>query len=327
LMSDFRMATPLLKFLKKRPFQVYSLGAVLLFSLFLPGQNFYETLHLETKAPLVRTGEPDNFTASLYPQRVTTEAVPFISAQAAVILDLESGVFLLSQNPHERLRPASITKLMTALVALDYYQPDHVLTVRRLAPAKGESEMGLAVGDRVRVKDLLFGLLVPSGNDAAYTLADNYPGGIENFLYAMNKKAEALHMDDTHFANPSGLDEDNHYSSAEDIAILTVAALKNDLISQIVSTYGITLSDETGKKRYTLKNVNQFLGFLYGADGVKTGYTDLAGECLVASVSRDSHRVISVVLKSNDRFGDSARLLEWAYRNFSWVNLYDLKNT
>lgn len=327
MMSDFRMATPLLKFLKKQPFRVFSLATILLFSLFLPGQNYYETLHLEVKPPLVRAGEFDNFTGSLYPQRVTSEAAPFLSAQAAVVEDLESGVFLLSNNPHQKLRPASITKLMTALVSLDYYQLDHVLAVRRLAPTKGESEMGLAVGDRVRVKDLLFGLLVPSGNDAAYTLADNYPGGIENFLYAMNKKAKELHMEDTHFANPSGLDEDGQYSSAADVAILAVAALKNDLISQIVSTYGITLSDETGKKRYLLKNVNKFLGFLYGADGVKTGYTDLAGECLVASVSRDGHRVISVVLKSEDRFGDSARLLEWVYRNFSWVNLYDDKNT
>ncbi len=179
--------------------------------------------------------------------------------------------------------------------------------------------MGLAVEDKVSVHNLIYGLLVPSGNDSAYTLADNYFGGFENFIYSMNKKAKDLHMVNTHFENPSGLDAPNHYSSAKDISLLTAIALKNKFISDAVATYGITLGDATGKKSYPMKNVNKFLGYLYGADGVKTGFTDLAGECLVASVSRNNHRVVSVVLKSNDRFGDSARLLEWAYRNFEWI--------
>lgn len=269
----------------------------------------------------VRTTTEDNFPASLYPKKIGTEDFPALSAQSFYLIDLDSGTELFAKDPNEKLRPASITKLMTALVALDYYKPTDVLTVKRLAPEAGESDMGLAVGDVVSINNLLYGLLVPSGNDAAYTIADNYPGGIENFLYAMNNKALNLGMENTHFENPSGLDSSNHYSSAKDIALLASVALKNKLISKIVATNGITLTDISGKKIYAMKNVNQFLGYLYGADGVKTGFTTEAGECLVASVTRSGHRLVSVVLKSNDRFGDSARLLEWAFRNFTWVDV------
>lgn len=302
-----------------RPIQLIELAVILVFVLLLPRKSYLENKPVEA----VRTSEFDKFEISKYPRKTTEEEAPEIFAVSAVVLDLESGVWLYEKNSSEKLRPASITKLMTALVSLDYYKTNQILTVKRLAPAKGESEMMLKVEDKVSVQNLLYGLLVPSGNDAAYTLADNYPGGIENFIYSMNKKAEELHMENTHFQNPSGLDSDNHYSSSRDIALLTVTALKNSLISKIVATYGITLNDATGKEFYPVKNVNQFLGYLYGADGVKTGFTDLAGECLVASVSRDGHRVISVVLKSADRFSDSAMLLEWAYRNFTWIKPND----
>jgi len=275
--------------------------------------------------PPVRTTELENFSISSYPQKTGTEDFPVVTAKAFYLMDLDSGTEMFSKDPNEKLRPASITKLMTALVALDYYKPENVLTVKRLAPENGESDMGLAVGDVLNIHNLLYGLLIPSGNDAAYTIADNYPGGIENFIYAMNNKAKELHMENTHFRNPSGLDSDGHYSTAKDIALLTSAALKDQLISKIVATYGITLTDISGKKTYPMRNVNQFLGYLFGADGVKTGYTSLAGECLVSSITRNGHRLILVVLKSNDRFGDSARLLEWAFRNFDWVNV-NLRN-
>jgi len=299
----------------------------LLFLLFLPGQNYYETLTLQYKPPLVRATQLDNFVPSSYPKKVYQENPPMASAQSVVVRDLGSAVILYSKNPDEKRPMASITKLMTAIVALNFYSQNNVLTVKRLqAAAQGESEMGLAIGDKVSVKNLIYGLLVPSGNDAAYTFADNYPGGYENFIYSMNKKAENLHMFNTHFANPSGIDEDNHYSTANDLSLLAIEALKNPLISDAVATYGITLGDATGKKSYTMKNVNEFLGALNAADGVKTGNTDLAGQCLIASVSRDGHRLISVVLKSDDRFSDSANLIEWAYRNFKWIDPNENQN-
>ncbi len=304
-------------------FRLWSFGVVLLFLLFLPGQNYYETLQLQIKPPLVRATALDNFVPSNYPIKVGLEEVPTVSAEAVTVLDLESGVIFYTKNPNQRLQLASITKLMTALVALDYYKLDDILKVKRLVTASGESEMGLKIGDQVSVQNLVYGLLVPSGNDAAYTLADNFPGGIENFIYSMNNRAEQLHMKNTHFENPSGLDSQNHYSSTNDIGILARQALKAKLISTAVATYGITLTDITGSRVYTLKNVNQFLGYLYGADGVKTGFTDLAGQCLVASVSRNGHRVISVVLNSQNRFGESGQLIEWVYRNFNWLTPND----
>ncbi len=294
---------------------------IALFLLLLPGQGYYETLQITPAPKPVRANGFADFQPSLYPQKVGQELPPYLSAQSVDAIDLASMVPLYQLNPNERLHPASITKLMTALVALDYYQLNQVLTVQRLGtPEVGESEMGLAIGDRISVEGLLYGLLVPSGNDAAYTLADNYPGGIENFIYSMNKKAENLHMDDTHFANPSGLDDPNHYTTAHDLALLTVQALKNPLINRIVDTAGITESDATGQKKFELRNVNQFLGYLYGADGVKTGFTDQAGQCLVSSTTRNGHRVIVVLLDSQDRFGDSGRLIEWIFRNFQWIN-------
>lgn len=299
--------------------RLFSFLTICLFLLFLPGQNYYSTLELQYQPPLVRASEFDDFLPSKYPQKVTSEPAPYTSAESVVVLDQESGATLYQVNPEEKLYPASLTKLMTALVALDFYQPSQTLTVKRLAEVPYESDMGLAVGDRVGLQSLLYGLLVPSGGDAAYTLADNYPGGIENFIYTMNQKAKELHMDNTHFENPSGFDSPSHYSTGKEIALLAREVLKSNLLNRIIATYGVTVTDATGKKAYTLKNVNQFLGYLYGADGVKTGFTDLAGECLVASVSRDGHRIISVVLKSSDRFGDSARLIEWVFRNFQWV--------
>lgn len=308
------------KTLRRDKIRLFSLVVAFLFFLFFPSFDYYGFLHLDPQPPLVRASPFDNFSVSLYPQKIYQENAPNVSAQSVVILDLESGVPLFELNPGERLYPASITKLMTALVALEYYSPDQILTVRRLAPAKDESDMGLAVGDQVNLRGLLYGLLIPSGNDAAYTIADNYPGGFENFIYAMNKKAEDLSMKNTHFENPSGLDSPRHYTTAKDLAILTAEALKNDLINKIVATYGTSLSDASGKKTYYLKNVNQFLGYLYGADGVKTGFTDLAGQCLVSSVSRNNHRIIAVVLHSDDRFADSGKLIEWVFRNYNWVS-------
>lgn len=308
------------RFFSKSPFRAFAFLVVLFFFLFLPGQGYYETLTADFREPEVRASEFDGFPVNKYPKNVGGEEAPEVTAGGAVVVDLESGVVLFEKNPEARLYPASLTKLMTALVALDYFAPEQTLTAKRLAPVPGESEMGLAVGDNLTLRNLLYGLLVSSGNDAAYTIADNYPGGIENFMYAMNKRAEGLHMIGTHFTNPSGLDSPKHFTSARDMAFLAIAALKNDLISKIVATYGITVTDATGAKSYTLRNVNQFLGYLYGADGVKTGTTDLAGQNLVASVSRNGHRVISVVLQSQDRFSDSGRLIEWVYRNFRWVS-------
>ncbi len=313
----------------KNLYRLFSLAVVLSFFLILPGRSYYETLQLEYKSPLVRASELTNFSPSPYPKKTGLETAPYSTAESVVITDLESAVPMYELNPEERLRPASLTKLMTALVSLNYYSPDQIIQVKRLAPVspgEPESEMGLAIGDKISVQNLLYGLLVPSGNDAAYTLADNYPGGIENFMYAMNKKAENLHLENTHFDNPVGIDSPKQYTTAHDLSLLAAEVLKSRLIAEIVSTSGITLGDAAGKKFYPVKNVNQLLDYVYGVDGVKTGFTDEAGQCLISSVSRDGHRVVIVLLKSQDRFGESAKLISWIFRNFNWINLETTTN-
>lgn len=309
---------PFFRQLKKAKTSLFSFLVCIAFFLFLPGTSLNETLAIIPQTPIIQQTPYDNFKPAPFPEKVGQELLPEVSAKAIFALDKASGVTLIDINSDEKLRPASITKLMTALVALSYYSPDQILTVKRLSPVPYESDMGLAVGDSVSVRNLVYGLLIPSGGDAAYTLADNYPGGIENFLYSMNKMAEKLHMQNSHFDNPSGFDSPGLYSSARDVSFLTRAALDNEIIGRAVATFGLTLSDAAGQKSYSVKNVNQFLGYLYGADGVKTGTTDEAGQCLASSVTRDGHRIIVILLKSTDRFGDSGKVIEWIFRNFHW---------
>ncbi|MEK7565532.1 MAG: D-alanyl-D-alanine carboxypeptidase family protein [Patescibacteria group bacterium] len=271
---------------------------------------------LEPKLPEVRESEFDNFNLSSYPVKTGVENPPEISAEAFIVAEAKSGVILYEKNAGEKLRPASTTKLMTALVALDYFNPNDTLAVKRLVNNTDESEMGLKVGDRLTVKNLLYGLLIPSGNDAAYTLADNYPGGIEQFIYAMNEKAKKLHMYNTHFDNPGGMDSNNLYTTARDLLALAKVTTDDKLISEVIRTNWTDLTDVTGTKHYYLQNVNQLLASYPGVLGIKTGYTLEAGECLVAAAKRNGITIISVILKSDDRFRETGELLNWAFDNF-----------
>lgn len=302
-------------------YRYLSILIISLFFFFLPGSNYYETLQLEYFPPLVRASELDNFQPSLYPKKIYDQPAPYLTAQSVMIRDVDSSVPMYELNTNDHLRPASITKLMTALVTLEHYDLNDELTVDHLVPVHDEADMGLEVGDKITVRNLLYGLLIPSGNDAAETLADNYPGGSEQFIYAMNQKAQDLNMYDTHFDNPTGLDSSTHYTTAHDLSLLAAQAIKNDIISSLIKTKNITITDASGLKSYKLQNVNQLLGVVYGVDGVKTGFTDEAGQCLVTSATRNGHRVIVVLLKSQDRFGESAQLVDWVFRNFQWVNL------
>ena len=296
--------------------QIIALLLVLIFLASLPGQSYYQSLTLKYYPPQIRASLYDNFTPSPYPVKITNAVPPIITASAAAVLDLNSGVPLFQKSPNLRLKPASITKLMTALVALDYYNPEDVITVSKLVTISGDSKMGLKLGDQLTVRSLLFGLLLPSGNDAAYVLADNVTGGYEQFILAMNKKAESLHLYHTHFANPTGRDEDNHYTTVYDLGLLTQAALQNPLISEIVKTNWTQVYDFLGTKRYPLQNVNELLTSYYGIFGVKTGYTEQAGQSLVAAAKRGNRSILTVVLNSRDRFGESTKLLDFGFENF-----------
>ncbi len=287
-----------------------------LFFLLYPGQNAY-TLPIDTTRPLLRQLPFVMPSPAPYPVN-KTGAYPTgeITASGIVILDVDSGVFFYKRNEETPLAPASTTKVLTALVALDSFQLDDIVTVKTVANT-GQN-MGLVPGERMTVENLLFGALVQSGNDAAYALAENYPGGVPKFVEAMNAKAGELHLTKSRFTNPVGYDDPEHKMTPLDLARLATVALGNKIIAKMVAIPQITVSDVTHSYFHPLKNVNQLLGKIPGVGGIKTGWTEGAGENLVTLVERNGHRIIVVILHSQDRFGETTKLIDWVFGNYRW---------
>ncbi len=290
------------------------LVVAIVFFLWYPGQNRYvvEQFIGSNKDPVVTIPVPPPYPVN------KTGVIPGneISAKSIMIQDLTSGVYIFKRNSTDRLAPASTTKILTALVVLDSMQLDDIVTV--VQPMNHGQVMGLVSGERITVENLLYGMLIYSGNDAGYALANNYPGGLTAFVNAMNKKAESLHLSASHFVNPVGYDDSDHYMTAEDLARLADVALANKTISKMVGIPQITVSDVTHTYFHKLSNVNQLLGKIPGVAGIKTGWTEEAGENLVTLIERNGRRVIIVVLKSADRFGDTIALINWTFTNIEW---------
>lgn len=242
---------------------------------------------------------------------------PTLSAQGVLVVDLNSGVTLYEKNPDEKLLPASTTKIVTALVALDSYKLDDILTVPSGVSVDGQ-KMGLYVGEKMKVEDLLYGLLVYSANDAAMTLAINYPGGYDVFINQMNIKASELNMTNSHFENPVGLDGNTQTTTAKDMVRASEIAMRIPEFSKIVGTKSITFTDVAGKTKYSLNNINQLIGKIPGVSGIKTGWTENARENLITYIDRDGHGVILAVLGSQDRFGETKELIDWIFQNYDW---------
>ena len=271
-----------------------------------------------------------------FPVNIGEEKPPELSARSIVVVDAHTGRIIYAKNEGLKLFPASTTKIMTAVIALENYSPEEIFTVGKIK--KNGQAIGLLPGEKITVKNLLYGLLVASGNDAAQVLADNFPGQDGNFVAAMNRKAQELGLTNTHFENPAGLDHSEHYSTALSLAKLSLYALKNPLFAEIVATPKITIFDIRGKISHKLTNLNELVGKESGVLGVKTGWTQEAGECLVtyfreaksssaysreagsssAYFREDQKEIITVLLGSDDRFGETKKLLGWVLKNFSW---------
>lgn len=242
---------------------------------------------------------------------------PILSAQGALAVDLNSGVSLYEKNADQPLLPASTTKIITALVSLDAYNLDQVLIVGKGVAVVGQ-KMGLYPGEQMTYENLLYGLLVYSANDAAETLAQDFPGGYDAFITAMNQKADDLSMTNSHFDNPVGLDTDDQHATARDLVRASEIAMRNPEFAKIVGTKFVTVTDVSGKSVYNLKNINELLGDVPGVMGVKTGWTKNARENLVTYIERDGHKVIIAVLGSEDRFGETKELINWIFTNYQW---------
>jgi D-alanyl-D-alanine carboxypeptidase (penicillin-binding protein 5/6) len=251
---------------------------------------------------------PDNTTLG---EEFGTANQPLIAGNSALMVDLNTNKILYEKNSNQRMKIASLTKIMTAIIALEHKDYNEKIYVTRHAAYIGEDTMYLTTGEVYTLKELLYGLLLNSGNDAAYAIADGVAGDTSTFVEWMNIKAKEIGLENTEFKDPSGLD-DNTYSTAQDLIKLSRYAMKHDLFREIVKTYNIELTSDTHKYVY-LENATNLLTSYPGVAGVKTGYTEEAGLCLVTYASNNGHEIMGVVLKSIDRKGDMILMLDHGF--------------
>ena len=248
--------------------------------------------------------------------------IPTINSRAAVIYDRTSGTVIYGKEENTKRKMASTTKIMTCLVTLEHANLTDTVEVSKKAAGTGGSRLGLTSGAKITVNDLLYGLMLCSGNDAAVALAEYVAGSISEFANLMNEKAKEIGLENTHFVTPHGLDEEEHYTTAYELAKLADYALNIEKFANIVKTktYTITINGNTKQ----LNNTNELLGNLNGVYGVKTGFTNGANRCLVTAIKRDNLDVICVVLGADTkkyRTQDSIKLIEYAFKNYEIVDL------
>ena len=257
-------------------------------------------------------------TQVILPKFTGEEHFPDLSSYAVLAVDIDSDSILYQKNSDIRMLPASTTKIITALVAMDYYLPEDILVVPDFL-VEGQ-KMKLVAGEEISVGNLIYGLLVYSANDAAETLARNYPGGRDSFITAMNLKSREFGLNDTYFENPTGFDANQQYTTAEDLVKVASEAIKDPFFKEVVATKEITVESTDGKYVHKLSNINKLLGEVEGVTGIKTGWTENARENLVTYIERNGRKIITVVLSSQDRFGDTKALIDWIFANYTWQN-------
>lgn len=262
------------------------------------------------------------------PQKNSDTKDPKVNAKAAILLDNDTFRLMYEKDPNLKVPIASTTKMMTALVVLEDYpdKMDKVVTITSNMVNVEGSDIQLRIGEKITVENLLKGMLIYSGNDAAYSLA-NFLAGKDNFVNQMNQKADILGLQNSHFKDPAGLDDEG-YSNAKDLAILASYNLKNKTFAEIVKTPEITFTSTDGRVTHELKNSNRMMRgeeqFYYPfAIGIKTGFTPAAGHCLVSAAEKDGHTLIAVILNTNEdsltaSAQESRKLLDWGFTNWTW---------
>ena len=260
------------------------------------------------------------------PAELAYSAPPKIHAESAILMDAKTGQILYEKNSHIRSAPASTTKVLTAIIAIESGRLGDEVRVSLRAASTAGSSMHLSPGQRISLRELVTGLLLRSGNDAAIAIAEHLAGSVENFVHLMNHKAELLNALGSHFVNPHGLTAVDHYSTAFDLAWITRYALTNPIFATIVNTRETSIDwlDKRGKEHdQNLRNTNKLLWLLEEVDGVKTGTTNQAGPCLISSATRKNQQLIAVVLHDHSRWNDSMQLLKYGFDTYE---LYDYAN-
>jgi serine-type D-Ala-D-Ala carboxypeptidase (penicillin-binding protein 5/6) len=310
--KDFRKGTGNLLPLLLVSFLYISLTAIVLNLGYLrPGKN----IDVKGKATLgasVEISEVNNLT---YPQFLSGSLIE-LDARSAFAIDIDTGAVLYDKNSLEAAMPASTSKVITALVAFDAYNLDQKLLVPKVA-VEG-TKIGLTEGEEITVKDLLYALLVSSANDAAEVLAYNYPGGREMFVASMNLKAQSLGLENSLFLNPTGLDEEDQTTTAQDLVKASFYAMQNPTFATIVGTKHYSIINTDGQVTHNLTNINKLLWEVEGVKGVKTGKTDGARENLLTYIERGDAKVMIAILGSSDRFEETKKLVDWIFSSYSF---------
>lgn len=250
---------------------------------------------------------------------------PTINSSRYAIYDRLSGRCIYGKDENKQTAMASTTKIMTSIIIVENCNLEDTVTITSKAAGTGGSRLGLHTDDKITVNDLLYGLMLRSGNDAAVALAIHTAGSVEEFAKLMNKKAEELGLNNTHFVTPHGLDNSEHYTTAYELAVITDYALKNEIIAKVVKTKSTTI--KINGNSIQINNTNELLGNVEGVYGVKTGFTNNAGRCLVTSVKRGDMDLIIVVLGADtrkDRASDTMKLIEYAYKRFYTINVEEI---
>lgn len=252
---------------------------------------------------------------------------PTINSRRYAIYDRLSGRCIYGKDENKQTAMASTTKIMTAIIVVENCKLEDVVTITAKAAGTGGSTLGINKDDKITVNDLLYGLMLRSGNDAAVALAIHTAGSLEEFANMMNQKAKQLNLKNTHFVTPHGLDNEEHYTTAYELAKITDYALKNKTIAKIVATKSTTIYINEMPRQ--INNTNELLGNVEGVYGVKTGFTNNAGRCLVTSVKRGDMDLIVVVLGADtrkDRAKDSMKLIEYAFKKYRVINVEEIIN-
>lgn len=307
-----------IKFPKKNSDRVLLFILVLLLG-FLVGLIFFNDF-IKIRIILNRINQTSfsSISPKPYPVLNNLNYQPEISAEAVLIMDPESNIIIYSKNEKLLFSMASTTKIMTALTGLESFKLDDVLTIKEID--KEGTPLGFKKGDKLTFESLLYAMLLPSSNDAALAIAQNYPSGEKAFIARMNENAKKNQLITMHFSDSVGLNDDEDYTTSFDLAKLASIALENKIFANIVSTKQKQITNINGSKKYVFANLNKLLGE-NGVNGVKTGYTDEAGGVLVTSrVDDNGRKFIFVVMKSEDRFTDTSKLLSFISGNISYLD-------
>ncbi|WP_425061116.1 D-alanyl-D-alanine carboxypeptidase DacB [Sporomusa carbonis] len=250
---------------------------------------------------------------------LTAEHPPEVTAKAAIVIEASTGKVLYEKNAEERRYPASTTKIMTLITALEYGKLDDIVTTSANAANTEGSSLWLSPGEQLKMLDMLYGVMLVSGNDATVAIAEHISGSVDKFARLMTEKAHAIGAENSNFTNTSGLPDENHYTTAHDLAKITAYGYKNPLFAQIVSTEHKVIPWPGKDHDRDLYNENKMLWLYDGANGVKTGYTDAAGRCLVSAAKKNGIQLVAVVLDSEYMWDDSIKLLDYGYTQLQQV--------